>query len=556
MREIEALVLAADQAGDLSNDAQITHSALVPLHGKPFLDWVVEALQESKYIKSIKIIGPDKVDELFSKRFITKRISPSTATLENIAGLFRNTDTQSSGHLITPCEAVFLTPGIIDRACELFMKSQADIAIPLISPRRLKCGFHRSATVEWENRKMIPGVFAFSRTSGMIPGAMHRLGQLNKEKDPLSDSGVIFPAVAAVEQSFIERNPSRIRYFELPYPQAAFSIRNRKDLQYAENILPNPWHPKFKKIRLVINPYSGAGLQLPDFLKKALGIRTRSLDVSKDKVNYTDTITGYLNEFGMYPEISETKSPLEATQTARFCSEHGYDLVIAAGGDGTINAVVNGLAGSRTALGVIPLGTVNVYAINLNIPMEIRSACQLIARGETRRIDLGKASDRFFTCLAGVGFDAYIVNQADKGLKKVMGAAAYILIGLKNLIRYRFAPIRLSIDDQPVIRSGFIVFIANGKYYSSNMTLSSNAKLDDGLLDVIIMKDRHLLSFLGYVWGFYKGDITDHANVDYFLGRHVKVFRQGRHYVHIDGEPFGRSPMDFRVVPQALTVVS
>ncbi|MFP4014109.1 MAG: YegS/Rv2252/BmrU family lipid kinase [Chitinispirillaceae bacterium] len=552
---MEALVLAADRAGDLSDDPQITHSALVPLHGKPLLDWVVEALHESKLVKRIVVIGPDRLDELYSRRFISRRILPSFATLENVTGLFRSPEMEERGHLILPCEAVFLTPGIIDEACEQFMNSHMDIAIPAVSPRRFRAELTPSYSFKWNGKNMIPGVFAFSRTSKLVPAAMQRLRQISRERDPLADSGVILPAVAALEKALVERNSLQAGYVELTYPQVAFSVRFFKDLRYAENALPNPWHPRFKKIRLIINPHSGAGYQMPGILRKLFGIRKRFLDVSLKGASFTGKIRQYLNEFGMYPEISETKSSDEATQTALLCSRQGYDLVIAAGGDGTINAVVNGLAGSGTALGVIPLGTVNVYAINLDIPMEIRSACQLIARGNTRRIDLGKAAGRYFTCLAGIGFDAYIVNQADKGLKKALGAAAYILIGLKNLVRYRFSPIRLRIDDQPKERRGFIVFIGNGKYYSSNMTISSNARLDDGMLDVVIMKDRHLLSFLGYVWGFYKGDITDHANVEYHLGRQVRIFRQGRHHVHIDGEPFGRSPVDFNVEPKALTVV-
>lgn len=555
MPEMEVLVLAADRAGDLSDDPQITHSALVPLHGKPLLDWVVEALNGSKFVKRIIVLGPDRIDELYSRRFISRRILPSLATLENITELFRSSDSPNAGHLIVPCEAVFLTSKIVDEVCESFMNSDMDIALPVVSPRKFKTGLNQSYTFKWNGKEMVPGVIAFSRTSRLVPAAMQRLRQSSRERDPLADSGVILSSFSALEKTFVERDSLRTGYIELAFPQVTFSVRFSKDLLYAENALPNPWHPKFKKIRLIINPHSGMGFQLPGVFRKLFGIRKRSLDISPKGDDFTDKIRKYLNEFGIYPEISETKSSQEATQTAHTCSRQGYDLVVAAGGDGTINAVVNGLAGSRTALGVVPLGTINVYAINLDIPMEIRSACQLIAMGKTRRIDLGKARGRYFTCLAGVGFDAYVVNQADKGLKKALGAAAYILIGLKNLIRYRFAPIRLRIDDQPFVRRGFIVFIGNGKFYSSNMTISSHAKLDDGMLDVIIMKDRHLLSFLGYVWGFYKGDITDHANVEYHLGKQIRIFRQGRHYIHIDGEPFGRSPVDFNIEPRALTVV-
>ncbi len=556
MATIDAIVLAADQAKDLSSDPQITHTALVPVHGKPMLDWVVETLHSSKYIGKVIVVGPDKLDELFSRRYTNKRVVPSLSTLENLTGIAADgTVDQAKGYIVLPCEAILLTSQIIDDACESFLNSDEQISIPLIPPEKFSSESPKPFTVKWENREVVPAVFAFSKTARLVPAAMQKLRQINRERDPLTDAGVILPVVAAIEKTLVERTSTAIGYFRFNYPQAAFSVRYIKDLRYAQQTLPTPWHPRFKKIKLIINPHSGTGLQLPTFLKKLLGIRKRSLDVSSGGNKFTRKIKQYLNEFGMFPEVAETRTAREATETARICSEQGYDLVIAAGGDGTINAVVNGLAGTETALGVVPLGTVNVYAIELGIPMEIRSACQLIAQGNTKRIDLGQADRRYFTCLAGIGFDAFVVKQADQGLKKVLGAAAYLLIGLKNLIVYKFEPIRLSVDDQPVPRSGFIVLIGNGKYYSSNLVISPQASQEDGLLDVVILKSRHIFSFLGYFWGLSRANLIEHENVEYLKGKHIRVFQQGRHHIHIDGEPIGRSPMDFKAVPKALTVV-
>lgn len=309
------------------------------------------------------------------------------------------------------------------------------------------------------------------------------------------------------------------------------------------------------KIKVILNPFSGKVPRIPLWMNVLLGIKRRTIDIYDSIEHYEQKIQNYFFELGINAEMVRSSSSEEAEHIAKSCARDGYDCVIAVGGDGTINSIAHGLACTETALAVIPFGTVNLFALQLDLPMDIRAACQLVARGRVRKIDLGKINDRYFNCLCGIGFDAFVIHSADSNLKKSLGVLAYIITGLRHLIRYRFYSIKLSIDDQPVKRSGYMVLISNGKFYSANMIISPKAKIDDGLLDVIIFKNRNIFSLARYLLGFRKGNLIDFADIEYYQGKKVIIEKHGNHFIHTDGEYFGRTPAKISVVNSGLKVV-
>ncbi|KMQ52197.1 Transcription regulator [contains diacylglycerol kinase catalytic domain] [Chitinispirillum alkaliphilum] len=553
MSSFDAIVLASDLAGELSRDPQLTHSALVPLFGKPMLDWVVDALRQSRQIESITVVGPEFLDELLSKRHIHKRISPAAATLSD----FRSSPNRVDGYIIVPCEAVYLTSETIDKATEAFVNTGADMGIPYVLPEKFPSGMPLPLSTEVHSQRVIPGVVSFVKNPKLIPAAINKLVQFNREKKILSDAGVILPAIAAIEDSILERTDFRFELFRSDNPEVALLVRSNEELRHAARILPNPYTPKFKKVKLIANPKSGQGIKLPNFLQKAFGVRKRALDNISDPHLFLQRISQYLHEYGLTPEIEIGKSSEDASRIARDCARKKYDLVIAAGGDGTINAVINGLASSETAFGAIPLGTVNLFALQFNIPMEVRASCQVIAEGNIRTVDLGKADEHFFICLSGIGFDAFVIRNADTKLKKFLGVAAYILTGITKLPRYSFNPVKLYVETEDGIfqSKGYSVIIGNGKYYSANMLIAPQGKIDDGFFDVIIFKRKSIFSFFHYIREFRKGNLTEAANVEYYRCKKVWVLKHGRHYFHIDGEPLGRTPVNYTINPAALKVV-
>lgn len=304
-----------------------------------------------------------------------------------------------------------------------------------------------------------------------------------------------------------------------------------------------------------MNPYAGLGVPLPPFFKTLLGIKQIRIDRHEDKDEYARRIVEALRKYGITPDVEFTQAVGHGTELARRAVENGYDLVVAAGGDGTINEVINALAGSDTALGVIPLGTANVFAIQLNLPETIEEVCRIIGSGKTEFIDLGKVGGRYFSCMAGIGFDAYVVKTMSRGLKKIFGALSYVLATCSVLLKYRFRRILVRLDDGARIYRGYFVLVCNGKYYAGDRVLAKDADLSDGKLDVCIFHHNNLLGLFLYLMGIRNRDLLKYSRMEIYQCRKAEVLRSGRHPVHVDAEYLSSTPVTFDVCPKALKVV-
>lgn len=327
-----------------------------------------------------------------------------------------------------------------------------------------------------------------------------------------------------------------------------------------------PTHPeppiptgRFRKTLIIYNPESGRGPRLPLMIRSFLGLKPSGLERGgrdHDPHNTIRPIQAILREYGIESSLAVTSRPGEGTLLARRSVAEGYDLVIAVGGDGTVNEVVNGLAGSETVLGVIPAGTANLFGTQMNLPGDVREACRVIAAGNIRRIDLGLARDRYFICLAGIGFDAYVVKKTDTRLKKSAGAAAFAWVALRHLLFYPFRQIVMRVDDQPILRRGYLVIVGNGKYYAGDKVILPGADPADGYLDVCVFKRNNWWNLLEYWRGLSRGTLSRFLDVDYFKCERLSIREKGRHYVHVDAEYLCRTPVTIRVVPGALRVVA
>lgn len=244
--------------------------------------------------------------------------------------------------------------------------------------------------------------------------------------------------------------------------------------------------------------------------------------------------------------LAPTQRAGDATQLA--ARAHPGDIVVAAGGDGTINEVVNGLP-ADVALGILPLGTVNVFAKELRLPGNIAAAWAVIEAGRTRTIDLGCAEAagkrRSFVQLAGMGFDARAVRAASWELKKKIGPAAYVVAGLQ-VIGKTFAPVE--VGD----KRGAAVFIGNGRFYGGRYPLFPRARLDDGLLDVCVFESLNLLR---HGLPILRGRHVNQRGVHYFQTAAVTCRSAEPTPFELDGEDAGDGPVTFTVKPKALRVV-
>jgi YegS/Rv2252/BmrU family lipid kinase len=288
------------------------------------------------------------------------------------------------------------------------------------------------------------------------------------------------------------------------------------------------------KTRLIVNPKAG-----PERAKRLLPILVERLE-----------------RMGHSVDIAETSKVGDGIVLAKEAVEEGYELMVSCGGDGTLNEVINGMVGSDALLGVIPLGTVNLFCQETGIGLDSTSACDIIQSGNVRKIDLGKAGDRYFILCAGIGFDAHVVSEIEPQFKRIMGAMAYPLSGIKSLFSWKPTKMLIQIDDQPIKRKGYLVVIGNTSFYGGkDICVTPLASFTDGWLDICIFKKRTALDIIRYSLGVVFRRHTEFEDIEYFKAKSIKIEAERPVLVHTDCEVIGEVPMEFSVVPKALPVL-
>ena len=262
-----------------------------------------------------------------------------------------------------------------------------------------------------------------------------------------------------------------------------------------------------------------------------------------------------LGSGGAKVEVMNTERPNHATELATLAGDR---LVVAAGGDGTVNEVLNGLSPGAT-LGVIPLGTANVLARELGMPLDPELACERIREGRVSGIDLGIATDaggteRRFACMAGMGFDAQVIGEVAPRLKRYLKVLAFPLTALKVYVAADPPPIHVRDGDTTYVTQFAIV--ANSRNYGGDFQVAEDASLTNGQFEVVLV-DR--------IGKLLRADILTRILTKKPLDRSMRSFSaQELHArspapepvpVQLDGEVWGRLPMSFRIEPGALKVV-
>lgn len=273
----------------------------------------------------------------------------------------------------------------------------------------------------------------------------------------------------------------------------------------------------------------------------------------------------YLEDHGWRTTQRQTEKPGQATRLAREACDKGLDAVLVAGGDGTINEVVNGIAGSPVALGVLPAGTGNVWAKELGLPtrsplhlLPLVDAVQALIPGASRKIDLGRANGRYFLQWAGLGLDAEVTYAMEPRtrMQRRMGAAAYVVAGVNTAANLVGQRTRIMIDDRRIYRRSILIVISNSQLYGGIVRIATDARVDDGLLDVDVFEGKGLSSilrtFLSVITGLHVYDPRHSA----YQGKAIRVYADKPIAIHVDGEPFGTTPFECEVVPHVLSVLT
>lgn len=273
----------------------------------------------------------------------------------------------------------------------------------------------------------------------------------------------------------------------------------------------------------------------------------------------------HLDEFGGDVVLKPTMAPGDGRRLAAEAVREGFDTLVAAGGDGTVNEVLNGIADApdgfaRARLAVLPLGTVNVFARELGLPLRLRAAWQTILRGSEQRIDapfaeqIGAAGTqrRYFAQMAGAGLDAQAISLVDWQMKKRIAQFAYVLAGMKAMSGPH-PLITVEADGQSA--TGELVLVGNGRFYGGSLPVFPDAKLDDGLLDICIFPRVRWGLIARYAIGY----VTGHP----LIPRDVKVRRVARARLtatapvpfEVEGDMCGSLPVDLGVRPGVLRVI-
>lgn len=252
--------------------------------------------------------------------------------------------------------------------------------------------------------------------------------------------------------------------------------------------------------------------------------------------------------------ICATSRSGEAEALARRAAQEGFERIVAAGGDGTIHEVVNGLAGTDAALGLLPLGTMNVFATELGLPTHNLGLCwNIIAEGNTRLVDLPRANAKHFVQLAGVGLDAQVVKETSLAFKRSFGPLSYLIQAAQIAAR---VPPRLEIESENAsIDEGSFVLVGNGRLYGGPFPFFKQAVIDDGLLDVIVFKRLGYLEIIRYLQNVLFSSEIRAPEIEYFQTRHLRVTSDQAVPVELDGELVGNCPVEFRVQQRSLRVL-
>jgi diacylglycerol kinase (ATP) len=253
--------------------------------------------------------------------------------------------------------------------------------------------------------------------------------------------------------------------------------------------------------------------------------------------------------------IRVTSHSGEAEALARRAVEEGFARIVAAGGDGTINQVANGLAGSNAALGLLPLGTVNVFAMELGLPLHNLELCWDIIEGANiRLVDLPSANGKYFVQLAGVGLDAQVVKETSLAFKRSFGPLSYLISAAQIAARQ---PPKLSIESENApVDDGSFVLIGNGRLYGGPFPFFKHASIDDGLFDVVVFKRLGYLEIIKYLQDVVFSSDIHVPEIEYFQTRRLRITSEQDVPVELDGELAGNCPVEFRIDERALRVLA
>ena len=295
------------------------------------------------------------------------------------------------------------------------------------------------------------------------------------------------------------------------------------------------------KVQLIYNPVAGQ--------------RNVADDLAK--------VITFLESHGWETTLRKTLGPGDATTYAREAVAEHCDMVVSVGGDGTLGEVATGLAGSDCTLGVLPVGTGNVWAHMLGLPVwtpiyrsALMDAARVLLEGQTHPIDLGKAGSRYFVLWAGIGFDAQVAHDIEphREMRRTLGQVPYYVTAIALSLGMRGTRVTVVVDGKAVRHRAVLILVSNAQLYGHSWRVAPQAQLDDGLLDVYIFKGSNTLDVFRHFALLVLGKHLKDPKIEIYQAKRVEIRGEKPLPLHMDGDPAGHTPVTISVVPKALRV--
>ncbi len=267
-------------------------------------------------------------------------------------------------------------------------------------------------------------------------------------------------------------------------------------------------------------------------------------------------IENYFRNSKLEYEIYQTKGHQDAIEAARRAAEDGFNIVVAAGGDGTVNEVLNGIVGSNSALAVIHGGKGNDFAMSVNMPRDINEACRALENAVIKKIDLGKVLNRHFINSVGVGFDATVALRVNRGVKPLNGVSAYIYAVFETLLSYKPVEMDIDLGDGKIFRQKpMLVAVGIGKTYGGGMMILPDAVQDDGLLDICVFDQMSNLALAYHFPKVFSGKHVELKEASLYRAKEITLYLSKKCPLHMEGEILFGDEMHFTLENKAMPVV-
>lgn len=285
-----------------------------------------------------------------------------------------------------------------------------------------------------------------------------------------------------------------------------------------------------KKARIIYNPTSGR-----EVFKKELS-----------------NVLQMFEQAGYETSTHATTCEGDAIQATDEAVKRDFDIIVAVGGDGTINEVINGMADheNRPKLGIIPQGTTNDFARALGIPRDVKKAVHIILENSSMLLDIGKVNDRYFVNIAGGGRLTELTYEVPSKLKTMLGQFAYYIKGIEMLPSAKPIRTRIELDDEVLEEDIMLFLIANTNSVGGFEKLAPDAKMNDGYFEVIILTKTNIAEFIGIATLALRGAHLDIKQLVYKKSRYVKITALDKMQLNIDGEYGGLLPGEFKSLKQ------